>query len=247
MNSALDNKEFVMYLQPQIDLKTRKLCGAEALVRWAHPIKGILVPVQFLALFESNGFITKMDMYVWELACKYLKELQERGIYMPISVNISRVHIGTTNLSDILPQLVNKYNIEPKYLELEITENLFMEDVEELFDEMSKLKECGFKILMDDFGSGYSSLNMLRNAPVDTLKIDRFFLDEIMSTDRGKIIVEASVRMAKQLGLTVIAEGVETQEQLDFLSSIDCDIVQGYYYSRPIPVNEFEVFMEKYR
>lgn len=247
MNSALDNKEFVMYLQPQIDLKTRKLCGAEALVRWAHPIKGILVPVQFLALFESNGFITKMDMYVWELACKYLKELQERGIYMPISVNISRVHIGTTNLSDILPQLVNKYNIEPKYLELEITENLFMEDVEELFDEMSKLKECGFKILMDDFGSGYSSLNMLRNAPVDTLKIDRFFLDEIMSTDRGKIIVEASVRMAKQLGLTVIAEGVETQEQLDFLSSIDCDIVQGYYYSRPIPLNEFEVFMEKYR
>ena len=247
MNTALANKEFVIFLQPQIDLATKKLCGAEALVRWKHPIKGILVPAQFLALFESNGFITKMDMYIWELACKYIRELQDRGIYLPISVNISRVHIGNTNLSDILLDLVHKYDIAPKYLELEITENLFMEDVDELFSEMGALKKCGFRIMMDDFGSGYSSLNMLRNAPVDTLKIDRFFLDEIMSTDRGKIIVEASVRMAKQLGLSVIAEGVETQEQLDFLSSIKCDIVQGYYYSRPIPPEEFETFMEKYR
>lgn len=247
MNTALANKEFVMYLQPQIDLATQKIRGAEALVRWNHPIKGVLVPAQFLALFESNGFITKMDMYIWELACAYLHELQKRDIYLPISVNISRVHIGNTNLSNILLDLVRKYEIAPKYLELEITENLFMEDVEELFGEMAALKKCGFSIMMDDFGSGYSSLNMLRSAPVDTLKIDRFFLDEIMSTDRGKIIVEASVRMAKQLGLEVIAEGVETKEQLDFLSTIKCDIVQGYYYSRPIPPEEFEIFMEKYR
>ena len=247
MNAALANKEFVMFLQPQIDLKTRKICGAEALVRWKHPIKGILVPAQFLALFESNGFITKMDMYIWELACSYLHDLQQRGIYLPVSVNISRVHIGNTNLSDILLGLVKKYDIAPKYLELEITENLFMEDVDELFGEMSALKKCGFKIMMDDFGSGYSSLNMLRSAPLDTLKIDRFFLDEIMSTDRGKIIVESSVRMAKQLGLSVIAEGVETKDQLDFLDSIGCDTVQGFYYSRPIPPEEFEIFMEKNR
>ncbi|MCR5591572.1 MAG: EAL domain-containing protein [Lachnospiraceae bacterium] len=247
MNAALSNKEFVMYLQPQISLSTGKMCGAEALVRWKHPIKGVLVPAQFLALFESNGFITKMDMYVWELACDYIHRLQERGIFLPISVNISRVHIGNTNLSDILLDLVHKYDIAPKYLELEITENLFMEDVDELFKEMSSLKKCGFNIMMDDFGSGYSSLNMLRSAPVDTLKIDRFFLDEIMSTDRGKIIVEASVRMAKQLGLSVIAEGVETQEQLDFLTSINCDMVQGFYYSRPVPEEEFESFMEKHR
>ncbi|MCR5687239.1 MAG: EAL domain-containing protein [Lachnospiraceae bacterium] len=247
MNAALANREFVIFLQPQINLATGKICGAEALVRWNHPIKGILVPAQFLALFESNGFVTKMDMYVWELACEYIRDLQRRGIYLPISVNISRVHIGNTNLSDILLELVKKYDIAPKYLELEITENLFMEDVEELFKEMNSLKKCGFNIMMDDFGSGYSSLNMLRNAPVDTLKIDRFFLDEIMSTDRGKIIVEASVRMAKQLGLSVIAEGVETKEQLDFLSSINCDTVQGFYYSRPVPKDEFEAFMEKYR
>ena len=176
MNTALANKEFVMFLQPQIDLTTKKLCGAEALVRWKHPIKGILVPAQFLGLFESNGFITKMDMYVWELACKYIHDLQERGIYIPISVNISRVHIGNTNLSDILLGLVHKYDIAPKYLELEITENLFMEDVDELFGEMASLKKCGFRIMMDDFGSGYSSLNMLRSAPLDTLKIDRYSL-----------------------------------------------------------------------
>ena len=247
MQMALAHNEFVMYLQPQIDLKTKKLAGAEALVRWKHPIKGVMVPAQFLDLFESNGFITKMDMYIWEEACKYLKELQEREIYLPISVNISRVHIGNTNLSDILLDLVKKYGIAPKYLELEITENLFMEDVDELFDEMAALKKCGFNIMMDDFGSGYSSLNMLRSAPVDTLKIDRFFLDEIMSTERGKIIVESSVRMAKQLGLLVIAEGVETNDQLEFLESIECDTVQGYYYSRPIPVDEFEEFMSKYR
>lgn len=246
MQNALANREFVMYLQPQIDIKTKKLIGAEALVRWKHPIKGVMVPAQFLGLFESNGFITKMDMYIWEEACKYLADLKSRNVDIPISVNISRVHIGNTALCDILLGLVNKYGIEPERLELEITENLFIEDVDELFDEMRHLKDAGFKILMDDFGSGYSSLNMLRSAPVDTLKIDRFFLDEIMSTDRGKIIVESSVRMAKQLGLSVVAEGVETEEQLNFLEGIECDIAQGYYYSRPIPTEEFEQFMGKY-
>ena len=246
MENALANGEFTMYLQPQIDIKSQKLIGAEALVRWKHPIKGVMVPAQFLGLFESNGFITKMDLYIWEEACKYLKELKDRGIFIPVSVNISRIHIGKTELSQVLMGLVKKYGIDPEYLELEITENLFIDDVDELFEEMAELKSHGFKILMDDFGSGYSSLNMLRNAPVDTLKIDRFFLDEIMSTDRGKIIVEASVRMAKQLGLSVIAEGVETKEQLDFLAGIDCDVAQGYYYSRPIATSEFEIFMKDY-
>ena len=245
MTSALANGEFVMYLQPQVDIVTEKLIGAEALVRWKHPIKGVMVPAQFLNLFESNGFITKMDMYIWEEACKYLQKLQENDIFIPISVNISRIHIGKTDLYNILLNLVKKYEIEPEFLELEITENLFMEDVDELFEEMETLKKAGFKILMDDFGSGYSSLNMLRNAPVDTLKIDRFFLDEIMSTERGKIIVESSVRMAKQLGLNVIAEGVETKDQLDFLESINCDTAQGFYFSRPIPIDEFEDFMKK--
>lgn len=246
MEKALINKEFVMFLQPQIRLKTGKLSGAEALVRWKHPMKGIMVPFQFLDLFESNGFIIKLDMYMWEEACKYLRQLKDRGIIIPIAVNISRAHIGVTDLCDVFISLIKKYDIEPSMLELEITENLFMDNVQELFDQMSALKQNGFSIHMDDFGSAYSSLNMLRNAPVDTLKIDKFFFDEIMTTERGKIIVESSVRMAKQLGLTTIAEGVETREQLDFLQSIDCDIVQGYYYSRPVGVERFEELMEEY-
>lgn len=245
MERALENHEFEMFLQPQMDVKKRKLCGMEALVRWRHPVKGILVPMQFLSLFESNGFITKLDLYMWEEACKYLVSLKEREIDLPVSVNISRVHIGNTDLPNILHALVQKYDIEPRLLELEITENLFVDNITDLFEQMEELKKLGFKILMDDFGSGYSSLNMLRNAPVDTLKIDRFFLDEIMATQRGKIIVESSVRMARQLGLLTVAEGVETKEQLEFLDSIDCDIAQGYYFSRPIPIDEFEIFMKE--
>lgn len=247
MEQALKNREFVMYLQPQINIRTGRICGAEALVRWKHPVKGVLVPANFLSLFEDNGFITKLDIFMWEEACKYIADLQKRDIMLPISVNVSRRHIGETNIVDMLTDMVKKYGFENKYLEIEITENLFLQDVSELFEDMGELKERGFRILMDDFGSGYSSLNMLRKAPIDTMKIDRFFLDEIMSTERGKIIVESSVRMAKMIGLDVIAEGVETKDQLDFLRSIDCDIAQGYYYSRPIPVEEFEVFLEKYR
>lgn len=244
MEEALKKREFVMYLQPQIEVKSGKIYGAEALVRWKHPIKGIMVPFQFLELFESNGFIVKLDKYMWEEACKYLAELKSRGIRIPIAVNISRAHIGATDLTKEFTTLVKKYDIEPELLELEITENLFMDDVHELFDQMSSLKQNGFSIHMDDFGSAYSSLNMLRNAPVDTLKIDKFFFDEIMTTERGRIIVESSVRMAKQLGLLTIAEGVETQEQLDFLAGIGCDIVQGYYFSRPVPIEGFEEFIK---
>ena len=244
MEMALHHREFVMYLQPQVDVKTGKLCGAEALVRWEHPIKGVMVPAQFLPLFESNGFITKLDRFMWEEACTYLGQLKKRGIDIPISVNVSRAHVSETNLADILSELVARYEITPDRMELEITENLFVDDVDELFGQMNELKKRGFKIQMDDFGSGYSSLNMLRRAPVDTLKIDRFFLDEIMSTSRGKIIVEASVKMAKQLGLQVIAEGVETEEQLHFLLDAGCDIAQGYYFSKPVSITEFEEFMK---
>lgn len=233
-----------MYLQPKVDVNTGKISGAEALVRWKHPIRGLRVPATFLDLFESNGFITKLDLYMWEEACKYLVKLREQGIDLPISVNISRIHIHNTDLVPTLLGLVEKYQLEPRMLELEITENLFIDDVTELFKQMNRLKEAGFVIQMDDFGSGYSSLNMLRKAPVDVLKIDRFFLDEIMSTERGKIIVETSVRMAKQLGLIVVAEGVETKEQLEFLRGVNCDTAQGFYFSKPVPVDEFEALLQ---
>lgn len=245
MQIALDRHEFVMYLQPKIDLKTEKICGAEALVRWQHPTKGLRLPGDFLPLFESNGFVKKLDQYMWESAAIYLAKLKELGLSVPISVNISRLHINNTDLVKVLTDLTKRYNIEPSQLELEITETLFTENTEGLYKTMTELKEHGFIIEMDDFGSGYSSLNMLKDAPVDVIKIDRFFIDEIITTRRGRIIIENSVSMSRQLGMTVVAEGVETREQVDFLKSIDCDVVQGYYYSKPVPVTEFEKMLKQ--
>ncbi len=240
MQTALDNHEFIMFLQPKFDLKTEKICGAEALVRWNHPTGGLRLPGDFLPFFESNGFIKKLDEYMWESAAKYLARLKEMDVCVPISVNISRYHVDSTDLLDTLLNLTKKYGIENRNLELEITETLFTDDMEKLYEVMNSLKAEGFVIEMDDFGSGYSSLNMLREAPVDVIKIDRYFVDEIMSTRRGRIIIENSVTMSKQLGMTVVAEGVETRDQVAFLKSINCDVAQGYFYSKPIDMDEFE-------
>ncbi|MBR1877311.1 MAG: GGDEF domain-containing protein [Lachnospiraceae bacterium] len=245
MQVALDRHEFVMYLQPKVDLKTGEICGAEALVRWQHPIKGLRMPGDFLPLFENNGFIKKIDEYMWESAAIYLAKLKSMGLSIPISVNISRLHISNTDLIGELTGLVQRYDIEPGLLELEITETLFIEDTENLYNTMQQLKEKGFVIEMDDFGSGYSSLNMLKDAPVDVIKIDRFFIDEVIDTKRGKVIVANSIAMSKQLGLKVVAEGVENLEQVEFLKSVGCDIAQGYYYSKPIPQDEFEELLKR--
>ena len=241
MRRALDRREFVMYLQPKYDAKTEKICGAEALVRWKHPVKGIRMPGDFLPLFENNGFVRNLDVYMWNECAAYLKHLSDDlGVNIPISVNISRVHINNTDLVPTIKNIVRRHGIDPSRLELEITESFFMDDEVDLFNVMKELKAAGFVIEMDDFGSGYSSLNMLRQAPVDVIKIDRYFLDEIMTTTRGRIIVENSIIMSKQLGLTVVAEGVENIAQLEFVRNAGADIVQGYYYSKPISVEEFE-------
>lgn len=198
------------------------------------------MPGDFLPLFESNGFIKRIDEFMWEETSKYLARLKELNIDIPISVNVSRLHIGNTDLVAELSHLVDKYQIDPGNLELEITETLFTEDTDTLYNIMQELKNKGFTIEMDDFGSGYSSLNMLKDAPVDVIKIDRFFLDEVIDTKRGKIIVANSIKMSKELGMRTVAEGVETKEQADFLRDSGCDIAQGYYYSKPIPTDEFE-------
>ncbi|MBO6147901.1 MAG: bifunctional diguanylate cyclase/phosphodiesterase [Lachnospiraceae bacterium] len=244
MQLALDRKEFVMYLQPKVDLKTEKICSAEALVRWKHPTGGLRFPGEFLPYFENNGFIMRLDEYMWECAAEYIAHLAKKDMAIPISVNVSRFHVTNPDLINVLTGLTKKYGIENKYLELEITETLFTEDVDQLYRLMEGLKRENFIIEMDDFGSGYSSLNMLREAPVDVIKIDRYFIDEIMSTRRGRVIIENSITMSKQLGLTVIAEGVETREQIEFLKKVDCDIAQGYYYSKPIPTEDFDKLLE---
>ncbi len=247
MNPALEKHEFLMYLQPKIDVETGKICSAEALVRWQHTPSVLRMPGEFLPLFEQNGFIKKLDEYMWESAAKYISELEKEGMEIPISVNISRFHVDNNDLIKTITGFVSKYQIDSRLLQLEITETLFAKDEQKLYYLMGELKRKGFVLEMDDFGSGYSSLNMLRAAPVDVIKIDKYFIDDIMLTSKGSIVIENTIRMLKELGMVVVAEGVERKEQLDFLKSVGCDIVQGYYFSRPVPADEFKEMLRKDR
>lgn len=237
MKKALLNHEFVMFLQPKHSIKTGRIIGAEALARWKHPTKGMVSPGEFIPVFEQNGFIIKLDEFIWEEACKQIRGWIDAGIPpVPISVNISREYIQTIDVTETILKLVEKYDIPISLLELEITESLDSKGVEEV---VKKMKSAGFKMLMDDFGSGYSSLNMLKSTPFDVLKIDKSFLDEFMESDRGRKIIEHTISMSQDIGLDIIAEGVETSDQAKFLSECGCDSAQGFFYSKPIPADEF--------
>lgn len=238
MHKALSNNEFVMFLQPKHSIRTGKIIGAEALARWQHPTRGMVSPADFIPVFEENGFIIKLDMFIWEEACKRIRAWIDAGIEpVPVSVNISREYIHTFDVKNTLLGFVEKYNIPISLLELEITESLDSAGVEQIVKDM---KSSGFKMLMDDFGSGYSSLNMLKSTPFDVLKIDKSFLDEFMESDRGRKIIEHTILMSQDIGLDIIAEGVETSEQARFLSECGCDSAQGFFYSKPIPAHEFD-------
>lgn len=240
MNAAIQNKQFLMYLQPKYNLVTGKICGAEVLARWKHPVKGLIQPNDFIPLFERNGFILRLDEYMWEEACKTLARWRDEGrTLVPLSVNISRYHIQHNDLIGAWKRLIRKYNIPTSYLTLEITETFFY-DSKDLYDVLEQLQTMGFLLEVDDFGAGYSSLNMIRQIPVDTIKIDKDFLDKKLSTDKGKIVISHTIAMAKDLKLGVIAEGVETKEHVDFLKSSSCDVAQGFYFAKPMPVDEFE-------
>ncbi len=241
MKSALSQGQFDIYMQPKCRLDTGEISGAEALVRWIHTKRGLLMPSEFIPVFERNGFIMQLDTYVWECVCKAIRRWIDQGIPpMPVSVNISRINLRNPELCDVLFNLVKKYDIPSELLELEITESAYTEDPEQLLSVMRTLQQHGFIVLMDDFGSAYSSLNMLKDIPVDVLKIDLHFLSGTDTTGRGDSILASVVRMAQLLNLPVIAEGVETREQASFLRSIGCESAQGYYYYRPMPMTEYE-------
>lgn len=244
MQTALDEEQFVIYFQPKFTLSDEHICGSEALVRWIHPVRGLVMPGDFIPVCEKNGFISKLDYYVWEKTCQHIHEWIENGkIVFPVSVNISRISLCNPQLPTLLTELVEKYRI-PNYLfQLEITESAYMTDPERMENTIEALHEAGFVILMDDFGSGYSSLNTLKRIKVDVLKVDMKFLPVMDETERGEIILASVIKMAKWLGMSVVVEGVETRRQRDFLEGAGCDSVQGYYYSRPIPQKEYE---EKY-
>lgn len=242
---ALVNGDFLVYFQPKYDVETEKIIGAEALVRWLHPVKGMLSPALFVPLFESNGFITEVDLYVLNRVCELIESWIKNGVPpICISVNLSRIHLYERDLVKRLSEVVSRHNVPPEYIEFELTESAFYEETENLLRIMAEIKAAGFRLSMDDFGSGYSSLNLLRRLPVDVLKLDKVFLEECEDGEdetRGKRIVTHVISMAKDLKMEVLAEGVETSDQKMFLQNAKCDMIQGYYYARPMPMKEFEL------
>jgi EAL domain-containing protein (putative c-di-GMP-specific phosphodiesterase class I)/DNA-binding response OmpR family regulator len=244
MHAALEDEQFVVYLQPKYNLKTERPYGAEALIRWQHPEKGFLSPGLFIPVFERNGFIGKVDYYMWEHVCALLRKWLDEGLDpAPISVNMSRVNLYNPNLVELLTGLVKKYRLPARLLNLELTESAYMENPEVMEKMIRRLQAAGFTIFMDDFGSGYSSLNTLKNIPVDVLKIDMAFLAGNTAMGRNECILAAVIRMAGWLEIPVVMEGVETQRQVEFLKSVGCGYVQGYYYAKPMPVADYEALV----
>lgn len=243
LEDAIKEKHLLPYLQPQVDVDG-KIEGAEVLVRWRHPQEGLRMPGKFINVLEKNGKMVNLDMYIWEEACIILKSWKERGFdNMYLSVNISPKDFYYVDLYEVFMKLIEKYELEAKNLRLEITESVVMNDIEQKLLVINKLRSAGFLIEMDDFGSGYSSLNLLKDLPVDMLKLDMVFLKETRNPERAKIILQEIINMARKLIIPVISEGVETEEQVSFLSDMGCGMFQGYYFAKPISLEEFE---EKY-
>lgn len=244
MDEALAKNEFVVYFQPKYEVEGRSPGGAEALVRWQKPDGTMVSPGVFIPIFEKNGFITKLDYYVWEKVCQFIRgELDSGRKPAPISVNVSRVNLYDPKFLESLIDLVERYKIPPKYLHLELTESVFSDNATIIQDAVFYLHKAGFTILMDDFGSGYSSLNVLKDVDLDVLKIDMKFFSKGGTAEKGAKIIEAVVKMAESLNMTVIAEGVEEQEQVDFLTKLGCDYIQGYYFAKPMPQEEYQKLM----
>ena len=247
MERALETGQFKVYLQPQVDLVTKKIVSAEALVRWIDPEKGIIPPFKFIPFFEKNAFVCKVDYYVWEEVIKMLARWREnQQIMVPISINLSRVDIQKMGMIEELMKLFEKYSVASKWVKAELTESVCLENDTIIMDKMEILKSHGLKIAIDDFGSGYSSLHMLKEMPIDILKIDKSFLEyDGKMGEKDEILIRDVVELGKHMHMQIITEGVETLEQSDFLEAIGCDIAQGYYYGRPMPIEEFESLLEK--
>ncbi len=249
MEDALKNGQFHVFLQPKVNMVSSKLYGAEALARWVHPVDGIRSPAGFIPLFEKNGFISKLDMYIYEQVCKQKKQwADENKIYanVPISVNMSRLHLYNEEFPETLSRIADKYGISPSELEIEITESIFVKDSAELIKMVDLLKARGFTVSIDDFGSGFSALNLLKDLPVNTIKLDKEFLQVSSDTFRGKKVIRNIIAMCRDLKLEVVTEGVETKEHIDFLTSCGCQIAQGFYYAKPLPIAEFEEFANEH-
>lgn len=244
MEQALEEKQFVVYLQPQYSLKDNCMIGAEALVRWNHPEWGFMSPGEFIPLFEKNGFIPKLDQYVWEQVCRMLHKWKEQNLpLLPVSVNISRADVFQGDLAENILILTQKYEIDPEYLHLEITETAYEESPDQIVKTVSSLRKLGFIVEMDDFGSGYSSFNMLSQMSLDILKLDRKFVQNELAKPVDRSFLGEMISMAHRADLSVVAEGVETREQVNRLRAAGCDYVQGFFFAKPMPVEEYEALL----
>ncbi len=245
MERALKNREFKVYLQPKYSAREEIIAGAEALVRWMHPQEGLIPPNRFIPIFERNGFILQLDDYMLEeVARQQAKWMQEGKDLIPISVNVSRAHFTREDLAEHICGIIDRYQVPHHVIELELTESAFFDDKEVLLNTVNRLREFGFVVSMDDFGAGYSSLNSLKELHIDVLKIDADFFRGADSEQRGILIVSEVIDLAKKLDMKIVAEGIESREQVDFLAAQDCDLIQGYYFAKPMSIDEFE---EKYK
>ena len=248
MDKALSEKQFKVYYQPKYSIRGDRpqLFSAEALIRWFHPEFGMISPGQFISLFEENGLIQKLDQFVWNEAAVQIKLWKDiYGIHIPVSVNVSRVDMFNAHLAGILENIAKQNGLDNTMLLLEITETAYTDDSDQIIEAVKKLRKCGFRIEMDDFGSGYSSLNMLTSLPIDALKLDMKFIRGICESEKNERLVGIMIDIARLLEVPVIAEGVETKEQMELLKKLGCDIIQGYYFSKPLPPEEFGALVEK--
>jgi len=242
VKAALKQEEFIFYIQPQCDLVTGKIVGGESLARWNHPRNGLLSPGAFIPVIEKNGLVAELDRYIWKEVCRWIRSWIDRGFEpIPISINVSRMDVMSMNVAEYLKGLIKEYNIPAKTLKVEITESAYAESNELINRTVKRLRDAGFIVMLDDFGSGYSSLNVLNNITVDIIKLDMRFLDiNKRDQDKGIGILGSVINMTRMLGLPIIAEGVETKKQKEFLEKLGCRYVQGYYYYKPMPVDKIE-------
>ncbi len=240
MKKAMENKEFVLYFQPKYDHDSGRAVGAEALSRWIEADGSMISPGRFIPVFEKNGYITELDRYVWKTSFELVTNwLEDHDSAIPVSVNISRISLIDDSIIRYINNLRNTYPDAAAYIQFEITESAYADNVGEIFERVQKIREMGFKVNMDDFGSGYSSLNLLKDAPIDVVKLDMGFLRGEDRMGRGRVIISSVVNMTKELGFELVAEGVETKEQADFLAGMGCKVIQGYFYAKPMPEPEF--------
>ncbi len=242
--SALANEEFMVYYQPKYDPRTDELRGAEALIRWQSPEFGFVPPGKIIPIYEKNGFITEIDHYMIQHVARDQKKWLDKGCKcVPVSVNVSRAHFIENDLAEQIRDLVDSEGAPHDLIEIELTESAFFDDKKAMISTISRLKEYGFAVSMDDFGSGYSSLNSLKDMPLDVLKLDAEFFRGSNDNGRGEIVVSEAIKLAKNLNMRTVAEGVEVRDQVDFLASQGCDMIQGYYYAKPMPRDEYETRM----